>query len=219
MAAVPVSYQKSTSQQKVTKVKSNSSVLKEIRRSRRSNLMYVNKLPYKHLIKEFSKDMHEICENNNEQSVNVVNEASQAYLSGLFEDYTVCQSVADKKSKSFLICLASLGLKNLYYAIANNKNLANSAKKSELNYNYLRHSDNHDHDDDQDIYQFVEHSHHQHNANYHEQMHENNHHNIGRHHPTSQNINLRSDQERVQNVISHIRRRISSNVTVSVLRD
>ena len=218
MAAVPVSYQKSTSQQKVTKVKSNSSVLKEIRRSRQSNLMYVNKLPYKHLIKEFSKDMHDICENNNQQSVNVVNEASQAYLSGLFEDYTVCQSVAEKKSKSFLICLASLGLKNLYYAIANNKNLANAAKKSELNYNYLRHSGNHDHsDDDQDIYEFVEHSQHQHNANHHDHIHD--HHNSGGHHHTSQNIHLRSDQERVQNVISHIRRRISSNVTVSVLRD
>ena len=206
MVAVPVSYQKSTSQQKVTKVKSNSSVLKEIRRSRKSNLMYVNKLPYKHLIKEFSKDMHDICENNNEQTVNVVNEASQAYLSGLFEGYSVCQSVADKKHQSFLICLASLGLKNLFSVIANNKTIANAAKKSQLNYNYLSRSENHDHHDhDHD-------SHHQHNANYHEHIHEHNHH-------SSENRNLGSNQAHVDNVISHIRRRISSNVTISVLRD
>ena len=164
--------------------------------------MYVNRLPFKHLIKEFAKSLQKI---NGEEAPlnNTLHEASQAYLAGIFDGYSnVCQNVAKKESTDFLLCLASLGLKKLVSTIVTDKEVCDKVKRSrhhfhrnsEMNPNYLDGS--HDH------------GHHEHHGHQHE----------GHQAPRQQNNNVGQTQH-INTVIQNIMRRISSNVTISVLRE
>ena len=226
MVPAPSTVQKSLSQQKIKRVKKHGEVLKEIRQIRKSNLMYVNKLPYKHLLKVFSKDLKELCDEG-ESTVNVLHEASQAYLAGIFEGYSnVCQSVAKKESTNFLLCLASLGLKKLISLIANDKSISKAAKESDHHFHRnslvphledMEHHHNHHHDNQQ------EHNHHHHNHQHDPQEeHNHHHHQHHEHEGPSHHHHHRSQQgnnDNIDAVIRNIMRRISSNVTVSVSRD
>ena len=208
MVPAPSTVQKSLSQQKIKRVKKHGEVVKEIRRIRKSNLMYVNKLPYKHLLKVFSKDLKELCDEG-ESTVNILHESSQAYLAGIFDGYSnVCQNVAKKESTNFLLCLASLGLKKLISLIANDKNISKAAKESDHHFHRnslaphledLEHHHHHQQDSQHD-------QHHHHHEHEHEEQ-------PNHHHSQSDN------NENIDAVIRNIMRRISSNVTVSVSRD
>lgn len=175
--------------------------------------MFVNKLPYKHLLKEFANDLHTISSEET-PLVTMLHEASQAYLEGIFDGYSnVCQNVAKKERTGFLLTLASLGLKRLVTIMAEDKELASRARASDHHFhrnlinNLLR---DHDHGNDD--------NHHGH-QNDHEHEH---HHDHEHNHDDNQQQETRIDQannnQRVDDVIQRIRRRISSNVTVSVLR-
>ena len=223
MVPAPSTVQKSISQQKIKRVKKHGEVLKEIRRIRKSNQMYVNKLPYKYLLKVFSKDLQELCDEG-EPTVNMLHEASQAYLAGIFDGYSnVCQNVAKKESTSFLLCLASLGLKKLISLIANDKNLSKAAKESDHHFHRnslvphledIEHHHDHGHE-----HQGSEHNHHHHGHEHQGHNHHHHHHhdeqpNTHHHHHSQQDNN-----DNIDAVIRNIMRRISSNVTVSVSRD
>ena len=233
MVSAPSTFQKSLTQNKIKKIKSHQATVKEIKRCRKNNLMYVNKLPYKHLINVFSKQMKELCENE-DQSVNMLHEASQAYLSGIFEGYTnVCQSVAKKESTQFLLCLASLGLKKLVSVISNDKRIAAAAKKSEQHFHRnsihldnMEDNEEHQHHHDHEHNQHQHHGHNNHHYHHHD-SHENHNHrhdsreNHNHHHENHDNHSRQNNNDRsenIDNVIRHIMRRISSNVTVSVHR-
>lgn len=187
--------------------------VKEIRKCRKNTQMFVNKLPYKHLLKEFANDLHTISSEET-PLVTMLHEASQAYLEGIFDGYSnVCQNVAKKERTGFLLTLASLGLKRLVTIMAEDKKLASRARASDHHFhrnlinNLLR---DHDHGNDD--------NHHGH-QNDHEHEH---HHDHEHNHDDNQQQETRIDQannnQRVDDVIQRIRRRISSNVTVSVLR-
>ena len=193
--------------------------VKEIRKCRKNTQMFVNKLPYKHLLKEFANDLHTI---SSEESplVTMLHEASQAYLDGIFDGYSnVCQNVAKKESTGFLPTLASLGLKRLVTTMAQDKELASRARASEhhfhrnlINNLHRDHDHGHHHDD----------NHHGHEHDHaHDHEHGHNHDQEHNHNDDNQQQETRIDQannnQRVDDVIQRIRRRISSNVTVSVL--
>ena len=207
MVPAPETFQKSLSQNKIRKVKSSFAALKEIKKCRRASQMYVNRLPYKHLVKEFAADLKEICDEG-EPINKMLQEASQAYLAGVFDGYSnVCQNVAQKESTNFMLCLASLGLKKLVSTMASDRNLSEAAKRSvhhfhrnsELIPGLIEESHDHEHEhDDQNEHHHQHHHHHHHNHN--------------------PNNNERQSQH-VDNVIQNIMRRISSNVTISVLRE
>ena len=225
MVPAPTTWQKSLSLKKLKKNQMQSHSVREIRKCRKNTLMFVNKLPYKHLLKEFANDLQAI---SSEESplVSILHEASQAYLAGIFDGYSnVCQNVAKKESSNFLMTLASLGLKRLVTIMTEDKELASRARTSDHPFPRNLISNLHmDHDHSDDDHHHGHHNEHHHN-NDHDHDHHHHDHQHGHHHDHEDNqlqetgsIQANINQ-RVDDVIQRIRRRISSNVTISVLRD
>ena len=219
--APPASCQKSLSLKKLKKTQVHSHSVREIRKCRKNTQMFVNKFPYKHLLKEFANDLKGLSSEET-PLVTMLHEASQAYLAGIFEGYSnVCQNVAKKESTGFLLSLASLGLGRLVTIMAGDKELAARARTSDHHFHRnLINNLNMDHD----------HGDHDHHHGDHEHDHNDHHHDHPDHHHEHEqddqnNIDGEETREqannnqRVEDVIQRIMRRISSNVTVSVLRD
>ena len=216
----PTSCQKSLSLKKIKRTKVQSHSVKEIRKYRKNTQTFVNKLPYKHFLKEFANDLHTISSEET-PLVTMLHEASQAYLEGIFDGYSnVCQNVAKKESTGFLLTLASLGLKRLVTIMAEDKELASRARTSDHHFhrnliNNLNRDHDHGHDDNHHDQHEHEHEH------QHDHEHDHQHHHVHNHNNDNQQQESRIDQannnQRVDDVIQRIRRRISSNVTVSVL--
>ena len=220
MVPAPTSCQKSLSLKKLKRTQVQSHSVREIRKCRKNTQMFVNKLPYKHLLKEFANDLHTISSEET-PLVTMLHEASQAYLEGIFDGYSnVCQNVAKKESTGFLLTLASLGLKRLVTIMAEDKELASRARTSDHHFhrnliNNLNRDHDHGHDDNHHDQHEHEHEH------QHDHEHDHQHHHVHNHNNDNQQQESRIDQannnQRVDDVIQRIRRRISSNVTVSVL--
>ena len=153
--------------------------VREIRKCRKNTQMFVNKLPYKHLLKEFANDLQAI---SSEESplVNMLHEASQAYLAGIFEGYSnVCQNVAKKESSNFLMTLASLGLKRLVTIMTEDKELASRARASDHPFHRNLISNLHmDHDHSDEDHHHDHHDEHHHNYDHDHDHHHDHHHDL-----------------------------------------
>ena len=220
MVGAVTNYQKPLAIRKIKRRKAGESAMREIRKLKKNSEHFVNRVPYKHLLREFSSQMSTLMEEEavTRKSVNILHQASQAYLSGIFADYSnVCQKVAKRESSSFLLYLASLGLKNLVSKISEDKDIANAAKES----SYHFHDVDHFHNDIEwnDLPNFeASHHHHNHNDLPHIDSDDSD-------DSDASDTSDERDEERSNNntelseIMRRVMSRISENVTVTVLRE
>ena len=191
----------------------------EIRKIRRRNQVYANRLPFKHLVKEFSKDLKKVCKTADIE--NIIQEASDAYVYGLFDGYSnICQDVAKRETDEFLVCLASLGLKELFSVLANDKKIVKAVKKSEtprdslvphiVNFNHNHQSHENPEANGNEVNQEEE-SQSRQTDNHHPRHHDHSEQSPSHHH--------HHHGEQISAAMRFIMRRISSNVSVSVQKD
>ena len=199
-------YQKPLATRKIKRNNAGGTAVREIRKLKKNSGHFVNKLPYRHLLREFSTDMKTLIDEEaiTRKSVKTLHQASQAYLSGLFDGYTnVCPRVAKRESTALLLYLASLGLNRVVRTVAQDKHMALAARQSSHHFHH-----HHSHTEWTDLADLDSNDHHQ------------------QHPPLSEDTEEESEDEGGNNnsgdtsdIISRIMDRISRNVTVTVLRD
>ena len=215
MVGAVTNYQKPLAIRKIKRRKAGESAMREIRKLKKNSEHFVNKVPYKHLLREFSSNMNTLLEEEavTRKSVNILHQASQAYLSGIFANYSnVCQKVAKRESTSFLLYLASLGLKNLVSAVSEDKDIAKAARESSHHFHHVDLSHN---DSEWNDLPSLEANHHHHHH----------HHDLPHIDSDDSDDSDDNDEERSNNntelteIMRRVMNRISENVTVTVLRE
>ncbi|KAL9649651.1 hypothetical protein ABK040_003328 [Willaertia magna] len=75
--------------------KPGQAVLSEIRKYQKSTELLIRKLPFQRLVKEIAQDYSVDCKFQ-ASAINALQEASEAYLVGLFEDTNLCAAHAKR---------------------------------------------------------------------------------------------------------------------------
>ena len=201
-------YQKPLAIRKIKRNKVGVSAVREVRNMKKNSDLSINKLPYKHLLREFSSDMKSLIkeEEVSRKSVKILHQASQAYLSGIFDGYTnVCQKVAKRESTSLLLFLASFGLNRVLASVAKDKDIARAARQSS-------HHFHHDHEHSEWNIPGLHHNHdHPQNLTFSEGSDDED--------DAEEELGNNNRGDGASDIMTRIRSRISRNVTVTVLRD
>ena len=194
--------------------------MREIRKLKKNSEHFAKKVPYKHLLREFSSNMNALLEEEavTRKSVDILHQASQAYLSGIFADYSnVCQKVAKRESTSFLLYLASLGLKKLVSTVSEDKDIAMAARRSS---HHFHHDDQFHIDGEWNDLPNMEDNHHHHHHHHHNDLpHIESDESDDSDDSDDSGEEISNNNTELTDIMRRVMSRISRNVTVTVLRE